>query len=420
MKLPINETLRKYENHISFHTPAHSGVVSMGEICNTRLDVTELSYSDNLLVPENVILESEREVARVYGTQNVIFSTAGATTLVHTAIATLANRGSFLIVGNAHKSVFSALRIARAQAVVFHSGNLRETIRRYNVKNLVITSPSYYGNVPKEMHLLRELRDSCDVKIICDASHGSHFAFSDKLPVWESDLCDIVIHSLHKTLPVMTGGAIMHVSDELISRARILFSERHTTSPSYPVLCSIEWAVNEFENKARAYYEEMHSLINEFKLSIKDTPFSVLNTNDFSRLVIVSDYDGGAARDYLESVGIYPEMSTDNRVVFIVTPYNMHELKSLASALINAPRMEKTPYALSTRVGESVITFYDEFESVSLNESIGRVSYREVGAYPPGTPLVYSGETISEELVGMLKLGQSTFGLDKGNILVVK
>ena len=84
MKLPINETLRKHEKHISFHTPAHSGVVSMGGICCPSLDVTELSYSDNLLIPESIILESEREVSRVYGTENVLFSTAGATTLIHT------------------------------------------------------------------------------------------------------------------------------------------------------------------------------------------------------------------------------------------------------------------------------------------------------------------------------------------------
>lgn len=420
MKLPINETLRKYKEHISFHTPAHSGVVSMGGICTPSLDVTELSYSDNLLIPESIILESEREVSRVYGTENVLFSTAGATTLIHTAIATLASRGNFLIIGDAHKSVFSALRIARAGAVVYHSGDLQDVIRRHNVKNIIITSPNYYGNIPAEMSLLRSLRNDFDVRIICDASHGSHFAFSDKLPVWEADLCDIVIHSLHKTLPVMTGGAIMHVSDELISRARILFSERHTTSPSYLVLCSIEWAVNEFELNARACYDEIKSRVEEFAFRIVGTPFKVLKTDDFSRLVIASDYDASSVIEYLESVNIYPEMGTDNRVVFIITPYNARELTSLADALICAPIMPKSTYSFSERKGESVVTFYDEFESVPLDESIGRASYREVGAYPPGTPLIYSGEIISSELIDALKTGQSTFGLDKDNILVVK
>ena len=95
MRLPLIEALNKKANHLSYHTPAHNG----GIVIDTRLDVTELSYSDNLLQAEGVILESMREVAKAYGVENVLYSTAGATTLIHTVIRALRQKGAFLIYG---------------------------------------------------------------------------------------------------------------------------------------------------------------------------------------------------------------------------------------------------------------------------------------------------------------------------------
>ena len=93
MRSPLLESLNDKKTHLSFHTPAHNG----GIVIDSRLDVTELSYSDNLLDAKGIILESEQEVAKAYGVENVLYSTAGATTLIHVVIRALRGRGKFML-----------------------------------------------------------------------------------------------------------------------------------------------------------------------------------------------------------------------------------------------------------------------------------------------------------------------------------
>ena len=126
MRSPLFDALNKKAEHLSFHTPGHNG----GIVIDSRLDITELSYSDNLLSSEGVILESEREVAKAYGVEGVLFSTSGATALIHTVVRALRNRGEFLLLGEIHKSVYNALRINGVSATLYRGKNLREALEK--------------------------------------------------------------------------------------------------------------------------------------------------------------------------------------------------------------------------------------------------------------------------------------------------
>ena len=106
---------------------------------------------------------------------------------------------------------------------------------------LVVTSPDYFGNT-LDLEYIKGLCESCGAALIVDAAHGSHFAFCDRLPVSATGYGDLVIHSFYKTMPVMTGGAL-HCKESTPKRAAFALSEIHTTSPSYPVMLSIESAV---------------------------------------------------------------------------------------------------------------------------------------------------------------------------------
>ena len=417
MHTPLNDILKSKENHLSFHTPAHNG----GIVIDTRWDITELSFSDNLLNAEGIILESEREVAKAYKVENVLFSTAGATTLIHTVVRALKNKGDFLIYGNAHKSVYNALRINNVKASLYTGNDVKEALEKSGSKVVICTSPDYFGNTLNLKEIGEETRKA-GATLVVDSAHGSHFAFSTLLPTSATEYASLVILSQHKTMSVLTGGAILAYSNEFKKEVERSFSEVHTTSPNYLVMASIEKATKEWKERGEEIYRAMHEAVSQFKRVSEGKGFKILDTDDFSRLVVEVEGDGEVVAKYLEEKGIYPEMVYGSKIVFIVTPFNAKNLNLLGEALSNAPSKQKMEeFALPQREKFIPLTFGSECEEVSLESAAGRVSYREVGLYPPGVPVVSSGEKFSEESINFLKEHLNfTFGLEKGYALVLK
>lgn len=417
MQTPLNDILKNKENHLSFHTPAHNG----GIVIDTRWDVTELSFSDNLLSAEGVILESEREVAKAYGVENVLFSTSGATTLIHTVVRALRRKGNFLIYGNAHKSVYNALRINGVKAHLYMGNNLKKALEESGAKVVVCTSPDYFGNTLNLKEISETARELGAILVV-DSAHGSHFAFSSFLPNSATKYASLVILSQHKTMPTLTGGATLAYSDEYKKEILRSFMEIHTTSPNYLTMATIESAVKEFKERGEDLYRFVYEKVEELKTLSKDKPFNVIGSDDFSRLVIEVEGSGESVQSALEERGIYPEMVYGNKLVFIVTPYNASNLKALYEALssINYGGMDVS-FNPPKRQELIPLCFEGECEEVELTEAVGRISYREVGLYPPGVPVVASGERFSEESINFLKEHVNfTFGLEKGLALVLK
>lgn len=417
MQTPLNDVLKNKENHLSFHTPAHNG----GIVIDTRWDVTELSFSDNLLSAEGVILESEKEVAKAYGAENVLFSTAGATALIHTIVRALRRKGDFLIYGNAHKSVYNALRINGVKAHLYMGNNLKKALEESGAKVVVCTSPDYFGNTIN-LKEISETARGLGAILVVDSAHGSHFAFSTLLPNSATKYASLAILSQHKTMPTLTGGATLVYSEEYKKEILRSFAEIHTTSPNYLTMATIESAVKEFEGRGEDLYHFVYERVEEFKALSKDKPFKVISNDDFSRLVIEVDGSGIKAQSALEEKGIYPEMVYGNKLVFIVTPYNASNLKALYEAL-NSISYEggEVSFNLPKRQDLIPLNFEGDCEEVELTEAVGRISYREVGLYPPGIPVVASGERFSEESINFLKEHVNfTFGLENGLALVLK
>ena len=417
MRLPLSEALNKKANHLSYHTPAHNG----GIVIDTRLDVTELSYSDNLLQAEGVILESMREVAKAYGVENVLYSTAGATTLIHTVIRALRQKGAFLIYGEAHKSVYNAFRINNIKGYLCRDLDLKQALLQTGAKVVVCTSPNYFGRVLN----LNEIRSICDTMgaiLVVDASHGSHFAFSSLLPNSATKYADIVIHSQHKTMQTLTGGASLcytHEHKEALIRA---FKEIHTTSPNYLIMSSIESATKLLVDSGERIYSDVIKEVELFSSKCLGQVFSVVPTDDKTRLVIKTPNNAHEVADYLERTNIYPEMVYGDKLVFIVTPFNYIYLDTLYDALCGY-NFKCNYQERNVPVGSGLIElqFGDEYEKVSLDDAVGRVSYGEVGLYPPGVPIVAPGERITKEQVQFLKANLNfTFGLEKSYALVLK
>lgn len=413
MKTPLSDAINAHKVHLSFHTPAHSGVLSTE-------DITELSYSGNLLTRAGAVGESERLVAEAYGADEAFFVTSGATAAVHAAMSVFAGE-TFLVLGQAHKSVFSGLRLFAGRALYLGTTEgIREALDTLSPRVIVITSPDYFGNA-LDIEEISRLCIAKNIALIIDAAHGAHFAFCSKLPNRATEYGDMVIHSLHKTLPVLTGGALLLTKKQYADRALFALSELHTTSPSYPVMLSIERAVATMREQGERLWGETLEEVAHFTRTLP-APYQAVKSDDPTRLVLRSPYSGEAVAAALEARGIYPEMSYGNKVVFIVHPFNAEKLVSLTWALGDIGKLEEaagepqvpkyaSPVALVTK---------GKWEGIPLLEAEGRTLYREIGYYPPGVPLYLPGRVLSAEDIALItSAGNSVFGLDKGRVFVV-
>lgn len=415
----LRKILRKGGKNISFHTPAHNNTLPKKFI---KYDTTELEYTDNLLRPQNVLKELESEISSIYGPFDAFISTNGATSCVYAAVYAAKHKGGFLIAGKAHMSVYNALRINGVKAWQAEGLN-EETLKNIPCGVIFTTSPDYFGNCV-DLSYYRKLADKYNCLLVVDSSHGSHFVLNDKFPISATKYGDLVIHSLHKTLPAATGAAVLLCNNKelspLCAQARRLF---HSTSPSYITLCSIERAFHIMRKRGRALYDRVYAAVNRFKK--KDLgEFEVCSSDDFSRLVLRSVYEGGQVVKELGKMGVDMEMGCQDKVVAIVTPYNYRRLGALAKRLrkINGlKRYVKNEKEQEKEGGKVVeLDFCPRKELVDIDSAAGRRAYCEIGIYPPGLPLVLSGEVISQEVAQTIKNNiDNCFGLENNMAPVI-
>lgn len=419
----LGDRLIQLNEYVSFHTPGHSGGIVDFPPFNAPIawtDTTETPFTDDLKAPETIIAEAEAAVGKIYGTAPVIFSTAGATALIQTAIYRN-RRERFLVYEAAHSSVYNALRLTGAAAYQSVGIPVEAAVKQCKATAVIVTSPDYYGRTVSRDDIERLGKK---VKVIVDASHGAHFAFSDKLPVSATEYADTVIHSMHKTLPVLTGGAVLHVPENEYDDYMAAFRLFHTTSPSYPVMASIEAAAKYFSENGKRLYDKVYSDVAAFKRVACAAGYRTADNDDFSRVVIVAPGGGKALNDILLKNKIVPEFRSDNDVTLIVTPYNSDRLKDVGKVLTANPyRGDVGAAGIEAPKGVFGLEFADLGEVVPIAESRGRRAFGGIGEYPPGTPRIFPGQVIGDaEYEYLTKLSQSggSFGLDKDGVSVIK
>ncbi len=405
--------------HVSFHTPGHSGEAYKGRDFFSA-DITELSYSDNLLSPENGLKKLNAAWAEALSLPYAYLTTGGATAALRIAMSAVG--GSVLIIGGAHVSVWNILKARGGRH--FYAKDVktaREKFSDESVSLIIATYPDYYGNAGS-LTEIKTLAMSLGAALLIDASHGSHFPLCEELPVSASVYADLVVYSLHKTLPVMTGGALVSGKPEYRDRLAVKAKTEQSTSPSYAVIRSFEYALEEIRNFPKRYGDIFETL-GYFKEDIRGTGFSVVKNDDPTRLVITSDYDAAAVAARLEEAGIFPEACDGDRIIFIVTPYNMKYLSYLA---ITLKGMENLPPKKQRAVPEAPDFKAFDFTACDFilkkpSEAIGDRLYLEIGDYPPAVPVWFYGDTVTEETVAFIGSAPSgLFGLVNGRVAVIK
>ena len=243
MRLHIREMLSSQGPHVSFHMPGHK---------RSGDDITELSYSDCLLSPDGVIAAAERDVASILGAKRSFLLTDGSTSGIFAMLYALKIKGvrSLAFPVSSHRSVYNACRVLGIEQVLIPQrtsrgipmqpeiGEIEAAEKRADA--LLLTSPDYYGFYAP-MSEAREICRTHGKPFLIDGAHGSHLHFSD---MHAGKFADMWVDGVHKSLPALTQGAVVSAKDEPFALAlEEGVKTFRTTSPSYPIMASVEEAV---------------------------------------------------------------------------------------------------------------------------------------------------------------------------------
>ncbi len=403
--------------HLSFHTPGHK---------KGKWDVTELSYTDNLACPQGCIAQAERDIAQIVGAHTSFIltdgSTCGVLSMLYAAKTLGAKRIAFPV--DAHQSVWQGCELLGLEPLVFMATERDEVPAPPTFETLaqtfaaglasadavLLTCPNYYG---KRVNLTpyRRYCDETGKLLLIDGAHGGHLHF---LPDYAGRYADLWVDGVHKSLPALTQGAVVSARTEALSAA-LLKGVRtfRTTSPSYPVMASVEYAVK---------YPANPRLEKEVLAFMKSCPRAVQN-EDWTKLCIRFGTHANAAFADLERQGIYAEFCDGEVVEFYLSPAtSLRAFQKLKKALKKC--LQRYPYEGRNRIQRNPAPL-ERIENratewVDLDGAEGRLCAATCGLFPPCTPLLLAGERIQKEKLAQLAGATNVFGLANKKILVVK
>ena len=454
--IPILKSLMEYrdEEAVSFHMPGHKKGNAYkkadfdfftGDL--PALDTNEVPGIDNLHSPESAILSAQKLAAAAFGADESFFLVNGTTCGIYAMIMTAAEPGEKIIIPrNCHRSVYGAVILGRLIPVYIDPeideelgiamGIKPETVeytleKHKDAKAVVITNPSYYGTC-SDLERIAEIVHRRKAVLLVDEAHGSHFAFNERLPVNAlSAGADMTAQSIHKTLPAMTQGSMLHVRHGRISieRLKLFLQLTQTTSPSHIILAALDSARYIMQEKGRELLEDIIDCSNWARNEINSIPGLYCLSPDRIGSMGVADLDptritvnfgalgisGAKAEAILRrDFKIQVEMSDLYNIVAITTIGNdrsdyerlVKALKEIAASrsgnetagkaakvVLKAPELFIMPW-------EAV---YCDKEHVEAEESIGRICGEMIIPYPPGIPVLMPGERITAEAYDYLR-----------------
>lgn len=396
-----------------FHMPGSKGK-TLYPFDVFAMDFTETFETGNLYLGDEPILSAEKYVAKFYNAKECYFATDGSSLGLRASVLALCTRGDTIILDrNSHKSIISSI-IMLGLNVIFTDVNLKDNIPSIlniddieklitkDVKLLVITSPNYYG-LNQNIKAIAGLCKKYNIKLLVDAAHSAHFP-SIGLRSAIEDGANLACVSIHKTLPAL-GQASVILSDGSVDNIRGKMEMFGTSSPSYPIMSSIELAIKYMiENKNRMTIL-LEKIIEFKKIVLQKTKFRVLDNDDITRIVILGH---NIMDDLYYKYNISVEMGFDAGVLLICTiadsDYNFDKLLLALielSYLVCEHAELKIP--LSYRKLSIRDAYFSDYITLDIENSQGYIAYESITPYPPGVPILYPGEMITKEHIEFIK-----------------
>lgn len=440
MKTIIFDKLIEYSKKGKYplHMPGHKRQIKlMNGIDPFQIDITEIEGFDNLHHATGIIKESMDQTASIYESNKSWYLVNGSSCGILAAIGATTKIGDTIIIGrNCHKSVYHSIKIRDLKARYiypdyiekygtnggYNSGEIDILMKDTDAKVVVITSPTYDGIV-SDIEAIAQVVHKNNGILIVDQAHGAHFNGSYMLPE-SAGKCgaDIVIESVHKTLPSMTQTALMHLYSDRVEDERIEenLSIYQTSSPSYVMMASIEKSIDFlYSNQQkldqmiitlREFRDKVNKLENIFVLEKDIIGSSHIKDVDDTKLVIgIKGKSGKWLADKLRENGFEPEMEAAKYVLGIMTicddKSQINKLYKVLKKIDKSVNIEETENECNYNLveAESVMTIYEadcsEKCDVDIEKSEGEISGDFVYLYPPGIPLIVPGERITKEVV---------------------
>lgn len=447
MNTPVCDFVKRYgqESPVRMHMPGHKGASFLGW---EGLDITEIEGADWLYGPEGIIRESEENAAGLFGAGQTLYSTEGSSQCIR-AMAYLALlafwekspgvRPAIIAGRNAHKSFLTACALLDFDIVWLFPENQDYSLCRCdisparlekalgetpNAAAVYLTSPDYLGNC-LDVPALSQVSRKKGVPLLVDNAHGAYrrFLSPSRHPMDEG--ADICCDSAHKTLPVLTGGAYLHIAPAapqvFFKRAREAMGLFGSTSPSYLILQSLDRAnlylAQGYREKLLETAERVQKL--RQRLSQRGWRFGGDEPVKLTLKAKEYGYTGQEVGARLAGKGIIWEYADPDYLVLMPSPENPPEdfarLYEALSVLEKKPPLgralpclERPWQAMSLRQA-----MLSPWEEVPLEAALGRTAASPAASCPPAISPAVPGEVITEAAAAVYRY----YGI--GNVQVV-
>jgi arginine decarboxylase len=491
-KMPLVAALLRFagSNRTSWHMPGHGGGQawpSWLKSALTEIDVTELPQTDDLNQPAGPALQAMDLAAAAFGAGVTRFITSGSTSALQIMLALCVGRGGRLLLPRAvHQSAAHAAALLNLDLCWLNAQSLPSGLagfgllplptpadvenalcRHPDCRAVLLTAPDYYGFCP-DLAAIARITHRYGALLLVDEAHGAHLSFgAGLLPVDAMGAgADACVQSGHKTLPVLTPGAFLHLSAGALAEGRVSAAELdrmipvfQTSSPSFPIAATLDYARAWLTECGHMAIRRQLEFLADFSATMPDGLFcssvsarpdpDTAIWRDPLRLVLAcrpeAPYQTAQALDKgLAAAGIDIEFADLNRLVLLPGLQQPAEAwRRLSDALRH---LDESGVCLFTRPNDR-IALEDEWRillaglpeaallpgdalfgrhrlrQVPLAQSAGLISARSILPYPPGIPLIWPGERLDKNRVDFLRrLSENNIsiaGIDQDNLWVL-
>lgn len=465
MEQPILSGLTAYntEGCYPWHMPGHKRRLNtiFPDIVENpfSIDVTEVGDLDEFHDPHGIISEAMNRAAEVYGSHKSYYLVNGSTCGIMAALSAVCRPGDKLIVArNCHKSVYNAIRLLQLRPIYImpewneelgmfggvSSEQVRKMVKQYtDAKCVMLVSPTYEG-VVSDVEKIAKIVHKAGVPLIVDEAHGAHFEFMSNVNETISTTnyknipnpairlgADIVIESLHKTLPAMTQCAILHEKSNIVDTERLeeYLSIYQSTSPSYVFLATTEACIEKMNYERDGLFIIYKELLSEYRKRFAQlSHIHLVEESDFKKQsacgyddgkLVFSVKDCGYERDgeiiamtgtklgtiLQEEYGQMMEMAAGNYVIAMTSVADSKEafeslylaMESIDAQLTDVEQSADTILYKTLPEHKMNIAEAREHKRVDIpfEDAIGKISGSYIYVYPPGIPIVTPGEVLS-------------------------
>lgn len=426
MNTPVCDFLEKYNSlsAVRAHMPGHKG--------EWAFDITEISGADSLYKANGIIAESEKNAGSLFGC-STFYSAEGSSLCIRAMLYLITLyakekgvRPTVLAARNVHSSFLSAAALLDIEVVwlypkencgylscIIDEGQLRRGIEESKPAAVFLTSPDYLGN----MQNIKALAAVCkDTGVLCavDNAHGAYLAFLEPSQHPIALGADVCCDSAHKTLPVLTGGAYLHVNKnapELLSEyAKDALSLFGSTSPSYLILASLDKANRYLEGEYKEHLDAFCKEMEKAKKSLLRHGYNIIGNEPLKISLDTASfgYNGDEVAEMLKNENIFAEFSTiDTLVLMLNEKSGSEDLKRIVDALLSiekrAPLEKRLPDARPVKAMTLSCAARSLYETVDVEKAKGRTAAFGAALCPPAVCVVAGGEIIDDAAIEIMK-----------------